>query len=65
MLKITFWSRDQLRTYSFQENGAGLKNQITIICSRYDLLIGFRWQNHITFIFTKTMSDDVLVQMAC
>ena len=23
--KITFWSRDQLRTYSFQENGAGLK----------------------------------------
>ena len=27
MLKgqITFWSRDQLRTYPFQENGAGLK----------------------------------------
>ena len=31
ILKITFWSRDQLRTYSFRENGAGLKNQITII----------------------------------
>ena len=30
-LKITFWSRDQIRTYLFQENGAGLKNQITII----------------------------------
>ena len=30
-LKITFWSRDHLRTYSFEENGAGLKNQITII----------------------------------
>ena len=31
ILKITFWSRAQLRTYSFQENGAGLKNHITII----------------------------------
>ena len=30
-LKITFWSSDQLRTYSFYENGAGLKTQITII----------------------------------
>ena len=29
--KITFWSRDQLRTYSFEGNDAGLKNQITII----------------------------------
>ena len=29
--KITFWSRYQLRTYSFKENGAGLKNQIIII----------------------------------
>ena len=25
-LKITFWSREQLQTYSFEENGAGLKN---------------------------------------
>ena len=24
--KIIFWSRDQLRTYSSEENGAGLKN---------------------------------------
>ena len=31
ILKITFWSHDHLRTYSFKENGAGLKNQITII----------------------------------
>ena len=29
--KITFWSRDQLRTYSFKENGADVKNQISII----------------------------------
>ena len=29
-LKITFWSHDQLWTNSFQEKGAGLKNQITI-----------------------------------
>ena len=31
ILNITFWSRDQLRTYSFYENGEDLKNQITII----------------------------------
>ena len=31
ILNITFWTRDQLRTYSFYENGADLKNQITII----------------------------------
>ena len=29
--KFTFWSRDQLRTDSFEENGSGLKNLITII----------------------------------
>ena len=48
----------------FKEIGAGLKNQITIILLRYDPLIVFRWQNHITFIFIKTMSHDLLVQMA-
>ena len=31
ILRITFWSHDQLRTYSFLENRAGVKNQITII----------------------------------
>ena len=31
ILKIIFCSRDQLRTYPFYENGAGLTNQITII----------------------------------
>ena len=31
ILKISFWSRDQIRTYSFLENGAGLKNKITLI----------------------------------
>ena len=48
----------------FKEIGAGLKNQITIILLRYDPLIVFRWQNRITFIFIKTMSHDLLVQMA-
>ena len=38
-------------------------NQITIIL-RYDPLIVFRRQNHITFIFIKRMSHDLLVQMA-
>ena len=33
-------------------------------CSRYDPLIVFRRQNHITFIFMKTMSHDLLVQIA-
>ena len=43
MLKITVWSPDQLRTYSFQENGAGLKNQITIsFCLKYDPLIALQ-----------------------
>ena len=33
-------------------------------CSRYDPLIVLRRQNHITFIFMKTMSHDLLVQIA-
>ena len=33
-------------------------------CVRYDTLIVFQQQNHITIIFIKTMSDDLLVQMA-
>ena len=35
-----------------------------LISLRYDPLIVFRRQNHITFIFIKTMSHDLLVQMA-
>ena len=64
--KITFWSCYQLRTYSFfKENGAGLKNQITIILFKIMIhaLIVFSGQNHITFIFIKMMSHDLLVQM--
>ena len=34
-----------------------------LFCLRYDPLIVFRRQNHITFIFMKTMSHDLLVQM--
>ena len=64
---MTFWWSDQLRSESFWENGAGLKNQINIItsfCLRYDPLIVFRRQNRIAFNFTKTMSYDLLTQMA-
>ena len=46
--KIKFWSRDGLSHAS----GVGLKNQITL---RDDALIVFRRQNHVTFIFIKTM----------
>ena len=46
ILKITFWSRDQLRIYSFYENGAGLKNQITIMLFKIWPTNRFRRQNH-------------------
>ena len=42
----------------------GLRNQSLLFCLRYDPLITFRRQNHITLIFIKTMSHDLLVQMA-
>ena len=35
-----------------------------LYCLRYDPLIVFRQKNHITLIFIKTMSHDLLVQMA-
>ena len=35
------------------------------VCLRYELLIVFRRQNDLTFIFMKTMSHDLLAQMAC
>ena len=40
------------------------KTKSLLFCLRYDPLIVFRRQNHITFIFMKTMSHDLLVQMA-
>ena len=40
------------------------KNKSLLFCLRYDPLIVFRRQNHIAFIFMKTMSHDPLVQMA-
>ena len=50
---------------TFSLNGVGLKNQIIIFFLRYDPPIVFRRQSHfITFIFIKTMSYDILVQMA-
>ena len=35
-----------------------------LFCLRYDPLVVFRRQNHITFVFIKTMSHVHLVQMA-
>ena len=40
------------------------KTKSLSFCLRYDPLIVFRRQNHIIFIFIKTMSHDLLVQMA-
>ena len=40
------------------------KTKSLLFCSRYDSLIVFRRQNHIAFIFIKTMSHNLLVQMA-
>ena len=40
------------------------KTKSVLFCLRYDPLIVFRGQNHITFIFIETMSHDLLVQMA-
>ena len=49
---------------TFSLNGVGLKNQIRLLFFlRYDPPIVFRRQSHITFIFIKTMSHDLLVQM--
>ena len=40
------------------------KTKSLLFCLGYDPLIVFGRQNHITFIFIKTMSHDLLVQMA-
>ena len=40
------------------------KAKSLLFCLRYDLLIVFQRQNHVTLIFIKTMSHDLLVQMA-
>ena len=40
------------------------KTKSLLCCLKYDPLIVFRRQNHITFIFMKTMSHDLLVQNA-
>ena len=40
------------------------KTKSQLICLRYDPLIILRRKNHVTFIFIKTMSHDLLVQMA-
>ena len=40
------------------------KTRSLLFCLRYDPLIALRRQNHITFIFIKAMSHDLLVEMA-
>ena len=40
------------------------KTKSLLFCLRYDPLIIFSGQNHITFIFIKMMSPDLLAQMA-
>ena len=40
------------------------KTKSLLFCWRYDPLIVFCRKNHITFIFIKTMSHDLLAQMA-
>ena len=40
------------------------KTRSLLFCLRYDPLIDFRRQNHVTFIFINSMSHDLLVQMA-
>ena len=40
------------------------KNKSLLFCLRDYPLIVFRRQNHVTFIFKKTMSHDLLVQVA-
>ena len=40
------------------------KTKSLLFCLRYDPLIVFWRQNHINFIFIKTMSHDLLVQIA-
>ena len=48
----------------FKKMVRGWKNKSLLFYSRYDPLIVWRRQNHVTFIFIKMMSHDLLVQMA-
>ena len=48
----------------FKEMVRVWKTKSLLFCLRYDPLIVFRRQNHITFIFIKTMSHVLLVQLA-
>ena len=60
-----FWSRDQLRNLLILRKWYGFeKPKSLLFCLRYDPLIVFQRQSHITFIFIKMMSHDLLVQIA-
>ena len=63
--KITFSSHvTSYKLTHFKKMVRVQKTKSLLFCLRYDLLIIFRRQNHITLIFIKTMSHDLLVQMA-
>ena len=64
ILKIKFWSCDQLRTFSFKQMVRVWKTKSPLTCLRDDSLTDFWRQNHVTFIFIKTMSHSLLVQVA-
>ena len=64
ILKITFWSCDQLELTRVKKTVRVWKTKSLLFFLRYDPLIAFRRQNHITFISIKMMSHDLLVQMA-
>ena len=61
-LKFTCKSNDELT--HFKKMVRVWKTKSLLFCLRYDPLIIFRMQNHITSIFIKMMSHYLLVQMA-
>ena len=64
ILKSHFGHVTSYELTHFKEMVRVWKTKSLLFCLRYDPLIVFRRQNHITFIFIKTMSHDLLVQMA-
>ena len=64
ILKITFGHVTREELIHFKKMVRVCKTKLLLFCLRYDPLRVFRRQNHIAFIFMKTTSHDLLVQMA-
>ena len=64
ILKSHFGHVTSYELTHFKEMVLVWKTKWLLFCLRYDPLIVFRGQNHITFIFIKTMLHDLFVQMA-